>query len=534
MSNIVRTLLVHATHPPAHHIEQALQGRGHEVVCCEGAGPALAAIATQPFDLVIVDLAVAGIDFREFSHSLRARPWGAWCEILVISASGQPKDIGRAVHSGADDYLIRADDPELLGVRLTIAERHIEENAARRQMIAALTVSEDRFRDLLETAPDAIFRVDREGRIRLVNGQAERMTGYTREELVGQPVELLVPEAQRAGHVVQRRRFGENPMARPMGAGINLFLRRKDGSELPVDICLGYHRADDEEYTIAAVRDMTERRRLEDELRLAKEAAEHAYNRIRRDLEAAARLQRALLPTTLPAVAGIRFAWQYHPYAGLAGDGLNVFLLDDDHIGLYLLDVSGHGVPAALLSVALARLLSPALSQSSFLRVRRPDQQGYHIVPPAEVARQLNEWLLAHPAGEQFFTFVYGVLDIRTWSLRFVTAGHHGLMYAPAGSEPALLRVPGYPVGCLEGAEYEESALQLRPGDRLFLYSDGMDDALNPAGEHFGQERLRRSIGANSGEPIEACTQRVFQEVLRWADQEPQDDLSVLALAIGE
>jgi sigma-B regulation protein RsbU (phosphoserine phosphatase) len=263
-----------------------------------------------------------------------------------------------------------------------------------------------------------------------------------------------------------------------------------------------------------------------------KEAAEHAYDRLRREMEAAAQLQRALLPATLPAVSGIRFAWEYHPCAGLAGDGLNVFLLDEDHIGLYLLDVSGHGVPAALLSVTLAHLLSPTLSQSSLLRVRQHDQQGYHIVAPADVARQLNEWFLAHPSGEQYFTIIYGVLEVRSRCLRFISAGHPDLLRVHAGAEPVLLRVPGLPIGCLEGTDYEESVLQLRPGDRLFLYSDGVTDALSPAGEHFGGERLRRAVGAVEGEPIQAGTQRVLREVFQWAGDEPQDDLSMLALEI--
>jgi phosphoserine phosphatase RsbU/P len=395
-----------------------------------------------------------------------------------------------------------------------------------------LTESESRFHDLLETAPDAIFRIDLDGRIRLVNGHAERMTGYRREELVGQPVELLVPESHRGAHVEHRRRFAERPSTRPMGSGVNLVLRRKDSSELPVDICLGHHRANGQEYTIVAVRDITERRRLEDELRLAKEAAEHAYERIRRDVETAARLQRALLPATLPTVPGIRFAWEYHPCAGLAGDGLNVFRLDADHIGLYLLDVSGHGVAAALLSVTLARLLSPTLSQSTLLRVRQSDRQGYDIAPPAEVARQLNQWFLANETGEQYFTVLYGVLEFRTRCLRFVSAGHAGLLHARAGSELESLRVSGYPIGCVEGAEYEETTLQLRAGDRLFLYSDGLTDAMDPAGEHFGQERLQRAFGGPKGEPLQVCTQRVLGEVLQWAANAPQDDLSVLALAI--
>ena len=211
-----------------------------------------------------------------------------------------------------------------------------------------------------------------------------------------------------------------------------------------------------------------------------------AYERIHQDLQVAAQVQRALLPATLPEIPGIRFAWEYRPCTELAGDGLNVFWLDESHVGLYLLDVSGHGVAAALLSVTLARLLSPLLNQSTLLHVPQSDQKHYRLMPPAEVAHQLNRWFLANPAGEQYFTMVYGVFDVATRCLRFVSAGHPGLLHAPADGEPAILRVPGSPIGCIEDAEYEETALTLNPGDRLFLYSDGVIESFNPAGEAFG------------------------------------------------
>ena len=130
-------------------------------------------------------------------------------------------------------------------------------------------------------------------------------------------------------------------------------------------------------------------------------------------------------------------------------------------MALYLLDVSGHGVAAALLSVTLARLLSPLLNQSTLLRVPQPDQKHYRLMPPAEVAHQLNRWFLANPAGEQYFTMVYGVFDVSTRCLRYVSAGHPGLLHAPAGGEATIRRVPGSPIGCIEDAEYEEVALTL-------------------------------------------------------------------------
>lgn len=203
-------------------------------------------------------------------------------------------------------------------------------------------------------------------------------------------------------------------------------------------------------------------------------------------------------------------------------------------MGLYLLDVSGHGVAAALLSVTLARLLSPSLNQSTLLRVPQPDQKHYRLLDPVEVVRQLNRWLLANPAGEQYFTMVYGVFDIPTCCLRFVSAGHPGLLYVPCAGEPTILRIPNLPIGCVEDAEYEESVLTLHPGDRPFLYSDGLIESFNPAGEAFGAARLRELVHRGRKETIDSCVRRMIRQVLAWSADSPHDDLSMLAVALEQ
>ncbi len=135
------------------------------------------------------------------------------------------------------------------------------------------------FRALVEAAPDGIVAVDRAGTIVLVNAQVETMTGYTRDELLGQPVEILVPERFHQQHVADRERYTAAPRTRPMGAGLALAARRKDGSEIPVEISLSPLGAGDNLLVMSIIRDVTERRRAEAELRrtaarLAQQTAE--------------------------------------------------------------------------------------------------------------------------------------------------------------------------------------------------------------------------------------------------------------------
>jgi PAS domain S-box-containing protein len=131
----------------------------------------------------------------------------------------------------------------------------------------ALRASEARFRGLLDAAPDAIVIVDCGGRIVLANRQVEALFGYTATELVGQLVEVLMPEGFRGGHVAQRERYVSNPRARPMGVGVDLAARRKDGSVFPVEISLSPMETEEGLLVSASVRDITERKRTESRVR---------------------------------------------------------------------------------------------------------------------------------------------------------------------------------------------------------------------------------------------------------------------------
>jgi PAS domain S-box-containing protein len=144
---------------------------------------------------------------------------------------------------------------------------------ARRIAEQALLAAEARFRGLLESAPDAmvIVKADSRGEIVLVNAQAERLFGYTREELLGKGMEMLMPERFRDRHEHHRCGYAANPHARPMGAGLELLARRNDGSEFPVEVSLGPLQSAEGLLLSSAIRDITDRKRVEDELHHSRE-----------------------------------------------------------------------------------------------------------------------------------------------------------------------------------------------------------------------------------------------------------------------
>lgn len=256
-----------------------------------------------------------------------------------------------------------------------------------------------------------------------------------------------------------------------------------------------------------------------------------ANQRMKRDLEAAARVQQSLLPTSLPEVPGAKFAWGFRPCDELAGDFLNVFPLDPKHVGMYVVDVSGHGVAASLLSVTISRLLIPQPSLSSLLVKPARGRAANRIVPPVEVAGELNERFPMEASGGRYFTIAYGVLNTQTRLFRYVSAGHPPIVVLPAGEEPRFLSVPGMAVGWFADVEYEEQAIQLAPGDRLCIYSDGVPEAMNRQQAQYGEQRLSSALVASRGGPLAESVASLLREVELWcADEGPKDDVSILAL----
>jgi sigma-B regulation protein RsbU (phosphoserine phosphatase) len=274
-------------------------------------------------------------------------------------------------------------------------------------------------------------------------------------------------------------------------------------------------------------------RRLHVELEEANSRLERVNGRMARDLEAAAKIQKTFLPCAAPRTPGTEFAWCYQPCDELAGDGLNIIPLGDGKVGLYILDVSGHGVSSALLSVTLSRLLSPPTEPSSILIGDRAVRDRLDITPPAEVADRLNRLFPYDMATEQFATLMYGVLDVSTGDFRHVSAGHPGPLLLPADGPPVILESPGFPIGLADEA-YAERCVHLAAGDRMYLYSDGFPDAMNAGGERFGEARLLEAIERGKAEPLRIGLASVLGEIARWQGGErPQDDISILAVEVA-
>jgi len=256
---------------------------------------------------------------------------------------------------------------------------------------------------------------------------------------------------------------------------------------------------------------------------------EAANRRMKEDLDAAARVQEALLPAASLELEDFDFAWRYRPCTELAGDALNLVRLDEDRVGLYVVDVSGHGVPAALLSVAVTRSLSPSADPAALVPLPGASQAIDHS--PADTASRLNTLYPMAGNGNHYFTLIYGILDATAHTFRFVTAGHPGPVVVPRDGGGRHVLVPSLPLGIVPHVPYADSVVELAPGDRVYLLSDGLYEERRDDGTQFGLERLTEALTAHRRLPLDRSLDAVLEDLATWrGDDRFTDDVSVLGV----
>lgn len=354
-----------------------------------------------------------------------------------------------------------------------------------------------------------------------VNEGFERVTGYPVAEVLGRNCRFLQGADTDPAAIAEIRAA----VAAERECVVEILNYRRDGTPFWNRLSITPVRDERGEVThfIGIQSDVSARRQAEEGLRQAKEALED-------DLRLAARVQQSLLPPPEMHLPGLCVARAFHPCTDLAGDGMGVFPLPGGSVGLYLLDVSGHGVGAALLSFTLNHLLSPS-REGSLLFEGMGD--GQDIVSPARLAERLNRQF-PMDRTRQYFTLVYGAYDGARGELRYVVAGHPSPVLLPRSGPPVPIPGRGLPIGMIEHATYQEEIVVLEPGDRLYFYTDGVLEAPDASEEEFGSARLMAELERVRGLPLREGLELVVDAVRSWSDGDLRDDVSLLAIERGD
>jgi sigma-B regulation protein RsbU (phosphoserine phosphatase) len=245
-----------------------------------------------------------------------------------------------------------------------------------------------------------------------------------------------------------------------------------------------------------------------------------AKERLERELELARQVQLSMLPHTFPDTPGVEFAASYAPARQVGGDFYDVIRLDDERVALVIADVSDKGMPAALY-MALAR---------SFILA-----EARRLDPPGVVLQHVNQLLLEVGEQDMFVTVFYGVLDRRNGRLTYSRAGHdHPFLLRDGRIEQ--LDGHGMALGLFDAPLFtlSEETIDLRPGDRLILYTDGLTDVDGPDGEMLGREGLAACLRDHAGRPPAEMCRAIFAALTDYRGDAPQfDDMALVVASIS-
>src|SRR5918994_1845206 len=388
------------------------------------------------------------------------------------------------------------------------------------------------FEALVLNSPVAIAIMDLDEKVVSWNPAAERLFGYSQEQAVGRSIDYLVAGTQKmhAEILEYTRQVSSNNR-------VDTVTRRsrKDGTLVDVELlAVPVSVGEDRVGTYAMYHDISELKRAEEEGRqlnkdLERRVAERTEQlkiamarqqqevqereRIEQELRVARLIQHTLLPKSLPDLEGYQIAAYYQSAREVGGDFYDFLRLPDGRLGLIVGDVSGKGVPAAIMMATTRTLLRAA----------------YHLGSPGEILEQVNDALFPDIPPNMFVTCLAALLDSRTGRLQYANAGHDP-PYIRHAAGVSKLRATGMPLGLMPNMSYEQKEITLQPGENILLYSDGLLEAHSPQREMFGFPRMQGHVSAHPEGA--SLIDSLLAELERFTgeDWEQEDDITLLTL----
>ena len=504
----LRVLIVEDSEFDAQMMVNMLRKGGYEVSFerVETAAGLKRALDEHPWDMVLADYNLPEFDAPGALKIVQET--GLDLPFIIVSG-GIGEDIAvAAMKAGAHDYLMKGNLSRLVPA----VERELREAANRagqREAKKALQESELRYRLLWETSPDAILLMDPTGTIHFANPAVRDTFGYGPEELMGRNLATLQPERLAGGHGAAFARYLQTGLRRANWRATETMARRKDGVEIPIEVSFSEMVLNGERRFVGFVRDITERKRAEKELRENKE-----------QFRVAREIQQRLFPKSAPVVEGFDIAGATYPAEATGGDYFDYLPMLHDCVGIVVGDVTGHGVGPALLMA----------ETRAYLRVlagRREDV--------GEILTRTNGVLAEDVGSERFVTLFMARLNPHTRSFNYASAGHpSGFLLDHAGQIKATLPRTGVPLGIRPDTSYTSSSeFTLASGDLILMITDGIEETMSPENILFGVERVLETVRANRERLATEIVQTLYESVRHFSRNAPQtDDVTAIVVKV--
>ena len=236
------------------------------------------------------------------------------------------------------------------------------------------------------------------------------------------------------------------------------------------------------------------------------------------EYEEAREIQQALMPKEIPQMQGLEISGSWRPARMVGGDYFDVFKFGASRLGLCIADVSGKGMPAALLMSNLQAVVKALAADNT---------------SPKELLEKVNRVMSRNTTEAKFITLFYGLLDVDRKTLQYSNAGHNAPVLTREDGVQVRLEQGGLIVGAFQESVYDQGEIDLRPGDRLVMFTDGLSEAVDGNGDEFGEERLAEASRSNRQLSAEALRRCLLDRVTDFCRGEFEDDATVLVVAVS-
>lgn len=291
------------------------------------------------------------------------------------------------------------------------------------------------------------------------------------------------------------------------------------------DLLINRH---DKEELAGKIHSLLTIRKLSRQLDATRHQMSHYQKELQDALESAAHIQRSLIPKKRPVYSNLKFAWRYMPCKQVGGDLFNIVQLDEQTVMVYLIDVSGHGISSAMVTVSVHQSLSLHTGQL----VKKPTETPpfYEIMTPEQVMKEL-EAEYPFERFEEFFTISYILLNPHTGELSYCNAGHPPPFLLRKNGNMELLDAGGTIIGVGELIEFQSGKSRLEPGDRIYMYTDGITEHLGTNGEPFGEQRFLGQLIDKQKLPLDDVTRDTLIALREFGGSTlPIDDVTLIGI----
>ena len=472
------------------------------------------------FSILIVFIAILGLFFsRSLVKPLKSLTENA-TELakgnmdIQIDTSGQD-EIGTL----AQNFNVMRKSIKKLVNELEDINHNLEDKVAERTL--DLEKANARVNSIVENSAEAIITIDEDQKIVLYNPAAEKVFNYHSEEVLGKPLTMLLPKQSLNIHEKDVNLFKEEDVnARTMDARRDLAGLRKDGTGFPVEAGICKWEIDGKMFFTAFLRDISERKEMENKLAEAYQTIKEQKDRMEKELNVGREIQMSMLPLIFPAFPARK---ELDVYAVLesarevGGDFYDFFFLDDGRFCFVIGDVSGKGVPSALFMAVTKTLIKSRASDDS---------------STASIITHVNEELSRDNKAYMFVTVFMSILNTVTGEMQYTNAGHNPpYILRKDGSVEVLNQRHGPVVGAVKGLAYKEDTIRLLPGDMAYLYTDGVTEAKDHNNSLFTEKRLEKVLSSRRYASTEDLVKATVEETKKFEQGvEQADDITVMAV----